>query len=261
MIDFITRLHGVQREEAPDYGQDVPKLAKGTAVFGLLTSGIVIFHLIGLFSAGSYVVLRNGTGWTWWETLGLMVMAVLAVFSWGLAAFLIWSSRRGKLQMRDRVLAGIPWRGDEQVLDVGCGNGLLLIGAAQQLTTGTAVGVDSWRGDLLSNNEAAKVRHNAALAGVADRVQVQSADARDLPFEDGRFDIILTSLMLHHLGKTGRETAVREMLRTLKPGGQLIIADIAFMGHLLEILASCGVTSVKRPSLHLPFYKEIVVTK
>lgn len=261
MIDLIARLHGVKREEEPDYGQDVPKLAKGSAVVGLLTSGIVIAHLVGLFSTGLYVVLRKGTGWTWWETLGLTVMAVLASLSLVLAVFLIWSSRRGKLQMRDRLLAGIDWRGDEQVLDVGCGNGLLLIGAAQRLTTGTAVGVDSWRGDLLSNNEANKVRHNATLAGVADRVQVQSADARDLPFEDGRFDIVLTSLMLHHIDTAGRETAVREMLRTLKPGGQLIIADIAFMGKLLEILESCDVTSVKRPSLHIPFYKQIVVTK
>jgi SAM-dependent methyltransferase len=261
MIDFIAHLHGVEQEEQPDYGQDVPGLAKGSAVVGLLTSGIIIFHLVGLFSAGLYFVLRNGTGWSFWETVGLTIMAVLAVLSIGLTIFLVWSSRRGKLQMRDRVIAGLDLQGDEQILDVGCGNGLLLIGAAQQLTTGTAVGVDKWRGDLLSNNSANKVRRNAALAGVADRVQVESSDSRDLPFADGRFDIVLTSLMLHHMDTAGRVTAVREMVRTLKPGGKLVIADIAFIGNLLEILKTCDVTSVKRVSLNLPFYKQVVVIK
>jgi ubiquinone/menaquinone biosynthesis C-methylase UbiE len=105
------------------------------------------------------------------------------------------------------------------------------------------------------------VRRNAALAGVADRVQVESADSRDLPFADGRFDIVLTSLMLHHMDTAGRVTAVREMVRTLKPGGKLVIADIAFIGNLLEILKTCDVSSVKCVSLNLPFYKQVVVIK
>ena len=56
------------------------------------------------------------------------------------AGFMLWGSKSGKLRVRDRLLATIPWRGDERVLDVGCCRGLLLCGAARRLTTGTAVG-------------------------------------------------------------------------------------------------------------------------
>ena len=45
------------------------------------------------------------------------------------SAVMVWSSRVGKLKLRDTLLDGLTWRGDENVLDVGCGRGLLLIGA------------------------------------------------------------------------------------------------------------------------------------
>jgi hypothetical protein len=54
-------------------------------------------------------------------------IAALAVAQAGL---MVRSSRAGKLTERDRLLDELPWRGDERVLDVGCGRGLLLIGAA-----------------------------------------------------------------------------------------------------------------------------------
>lgn len=111
MIQFIARLHGIKPEEQPDYGQDVPGVAKGTAVFGLLTSGIVIAHLIGLLSTGIFVVLRTGTGWSFWETLGLTILAALGIIALAISGFLVWSSRRGKLLMRDRVIAGLKLRG------------------------------------------------------------------------------------------------------------------------------------------------------
>ena len=56
------------------------------------------------------------------------------------AAAMLWSSKIGKLRARDELIGAIPWRGDEQVLDVGCGRGLLLIAAAKRLTSGKAIG-------------------------------------------------------------------------------------------------------------------------
>src|SRR5262245_50202181 len=49
---------------------------------------------------------------------------------------MVWYSYFGKLRMRERLLDRVPWRGDERVLDVGCGRGLMLLGAAARLTTG-----------------------------------------------------------------------------------------------------------------------------
>lgn len=65
---------------------------------------------------------------------------------------MVWDCKVGKLRSRDRLLDGLALRGDETVLDVGCGRGLLLIGAAKRLTTGTAVGVDIWQTEDLSGN-------------------------------------------------------------------------------------------------------------
>lgn len=261
MIQLIARLHGIKPEAQPDYGQDVPGVVKGTAVLGLLSSGIVIFHVIGLLSTGIFVVLRAGTGWSFAETLILTILTVLGIIALTFSGLLIWASRRGKLLMRDRVIAGLNLRGDEQVLDVGCGNGLLLIGAAQQLTTGTAVGVDIWRADLETNNGPDKVRQNAGLAGVADRVQVQDANAQDLPFPNGRFDVVLTSLMLHHMDTAGRETAVREMTRVLKPGGKLVVVDITFISQIKALMQTVGLTAVQQISLNMPLFKQVVATK
>jgi cyclopropane fatty-acyl-phospholipid synthase-like methyltransferase len=67
---------------------------------------------------------------------------------------MIWSSRYGKLRARDRLLDGLGLTGQEHLLDVGCGRGLLLIGAARRLPNGRAVGVDLWSQVDLADNRA-----------------------------------------------------------------------------------------------------------
>ncbi len=57
---------------------------------------------------------------------------------------MVWSSRVAKLKLRDRLLDSLALKGDEKILDVGCGRGLLLIGAAKRLKTGKATGIDVW---------------------------------------------------------------------------------------------------------------------
>src|SRR5439155_9251689 len=88
------------------------------------------------------------------------------------AGGMLWYSKAGKLRGRERLLDLVPWRGDETVLDVGCGRGLLLVGAARRLTTGRAVGVDLWRGVDLSGNRPEAPLENARLEGVEGRVDV-----------------------------------------------------------------------------------------
>lgn len=75
----------------------------------------------------------------------------------------------------------MPWRGDELVLDVGCGRGLLLIGAAHRLNSGRAVGVDLWVPGAVSGNGPQAVAENATSEGVAGRVELTQGDARGCP--------------------------------------------------------------------------------
>lgn len=73
------------------------------------------------------------------------------------------SSRFGKFHARDRLLARLKLRGDETVLDVGCGRGLLLIAAAKLLPRGHAAGIDLWSQRDLSGNSREATPRNAAL--------------------------------------------------------------------------------------------------
>jgi ubiquinone/menaquinone biosynthesis C-methylase UbiE len=130
------------------------------------------------------------------------------------------------------VLERLDLEGDETVLDVGCGRGLLLIGAARRLTTGKAVGVDIWQAEDLSGNRPEATLENARLEGVAERVEVKDGDARRLPFADGTFDVIVTKEVLHNIYNAAeRDTAVREIARVLRPGGRLVVVDAEHPGH------------------------------
>ena len=90
-----------------------------------------------------------------------------------MAIWMICSSKWGKVRERETYLDLLAWRGDERVLDVGCGRGLFLIGAAKRLTTGQAVGIDIWQAEDLSGNKPEATLSNlrrsarsAACAGV-----------------------------------------------------------------------------------------------
>ncbi len=150
---------------------------------------------------------------------------------------MFWGSKFGKLRLRDKIISSIPWRGDERVLDVGCGHGLMLIGAAKRLTSGKAVGIDLWQKEDQSDNSREATLQNVHLENVTDRIELLDGDARKLPFADKSFDVILSSWAIHNIyDRAGRETAIHEIVRVLKPGGRLLIADIRHTAQYARVL-------------------------
>jgi hypothetical protein len=115
----------------------------------------------------------------------VMVSGLLAAAAYllGLGCLMRYASKIGKLRERERLLDLIPWSGNETVLDAGCGRGLMLVGAAKRLTTGRAVGVDIWRAVDQSGNDPDAALENARLEGVAEKVAIETADVRSLPFD------------------------------------------------------------------------------
>jgi arsenite methyltransferase len=163
----------------PDYGLDSPAIVTGEAVLGIL----------GLGAAALLRLLRLRAP--------LWVIALIAGAYFLLNALgMIRYSRWGKLRLREEALRLVRWRGDERVLDVGCGRGLILVGAARHLSTGRAVGVDRWIQGAMSGNQPEAALRNATIEGVGDRVEVKDGDARELPFDDDTFDVVVSNFVV-----------------------------------------------------------------
>jgi len=223
---------------------------KRKANYGLDAPGLVRFFLIF-----GFVLLASGIALIIWRKNGLLVAVGFTIFFPGLIFFLegwlmIFSSKVGKLRARDRLLDDLHLSGNETVLDVGCGRGLLLIGAAKRLANGKAVGLDLWSQHDLADNRSTATMENARIEGVEQRVEVHNGDMRKMPFGDGVFDAIVASNSIHNIyNREGRRQAIGEIVRVLKSGGQVASLDIRHTAEYAEELRAAGMADVERSGL------------
>jgi SAM-dependent methyltransferase len=164
----------------------------------------------------------------------------------GTAALFIRTTRVGKFEVWAEILEGLRLRGDETLLDMGCGRGAVLLAAAKLLPRGRAIGVDIWRADQTDNSQQNTLR-NAEIEGVTDRVEVRTADITDLPFDDDSVDVIVSSLVVHNIPSAqARARAISEAARVLRPGGKLALVDIYYTNHHLRQLRGLGWAARRR---------------
>jgi arsenite methyltransferase len=219
-----------------DYGIDAPYVIRNLLIAGV--AALVVFLLMATRLWSGHI------GPVGFAADGFFGMAVtlLAVGFW-----MWWSSKFGKVREREKLLSNIIWRGDEQVLDVGCGRGLLLIGAAKRLSTGKATGIDIWQTEDLSGNKPEATLENARREGVADRVEIQTVDMRKMPFSDASVDVVVSRAAIHNLySRDDRAAAIREIARVLKPGGAALIDDIRHSGEYTSVFAENGCRDIRR---------------
>ena len=130
---------------------------------------------------------------------GRLLLWLAFLFILAADASYLYATLRGKFLVWAELLDRLKLRGDERILDLGCGRGAVLLMAAQHLTTGRAVGVDLWRSVDQSGNSAEATQRNAVAEGVADRVELHTADMTALPFADESFDVVASSLAIHNI--------------------------------------------------------------
>src|SRR6266700_1032005 len=133
----------------------------------------------------------------------------------------VWLASLGRERTyREKALDLAKLKAGESVLDIGCGTGTLAIAAKRRVgPTGKVSGVDA-SPEMLAR---AARKANRADAEVAFKDGIVEA----LPFPDGQFDAVLSTVMLHHLGPKARQQCAREVRRVQKPGGRVLAVDFA----------------------------------
>ncbi len=232
-----------------DYGLDSPKELRHNVRYGIM--GVIMGPIILYIGQGAPLGLIIG-----------LVSLGSGLLLFGISAVMVWGSRVGKLRLRDEVLGALSWRGTEIVLDIGCGHGLMLIGAAKHLTAGKAIGVDVWVQDQQVDNNMDAAMHNADLEGVAERVEVRYGDARDLPLDNASIDVVFSSWMIHFLmDPDDRLQVFKEINRVLKPGGRVVIIDFDRIDEIKSYFVSEEWLDVHKSKRYLLFVTPTHVLK
>ena len=170
------------------------------------------------------------------------LVAVIFGFFLGLCVFsYLYTTLQGKFVWWSDLLDGAGLRGDECAVDLGCGRGAVLISLAKRLTRGRVLGIDLWRSRDQSGNDIEATKHNARACCVEDRVELNTGNITTLPYDDGQFDLVVSSLAIHNLkAREDRRQAITEAVRVLEPGGKIIIADISYVEDYADWLTEAG---------------------
>lgn len=162
---------------------------------------------------------------------------------------------------REKIIGLARLRPGEVVLDVGCGTGTLAIAAKRHVgPSGNVHGVDA------SPEMIDRATKKASKAGVD--VTFRTGVVEALPYPNAHFDVVLSTLMLHHLPRRARQECAREVRRVLKPGGRVLVVDFgatprgrkSLLGHfhrhghvdlrdITDVLAGVGLSVVESGAL------------
>jgi ubiquinone/menaquinone biosynthesis C-methylase UbiE len=153
--------------------------------------------------------------------------------SYDLLSTLFFLGRRRRVFTRLAALSGA--RPGDRVLDVGCGTGYFTRLLAEAVAPGgTALGIDPSPEVIARARRLTRLANSTFAEGIAEALDT----------EDQSYDVVVSSLMLHHLPGTLRPQAIREMYRVLHPGGRVLVADfrpprtrigrLLLMGHVIS---------------------------
>ena len=232
--------------ERPDYGVDAPGAIRNLFLFG--GACLLLFFIVP-----NRVHIATNV-----EFLPRPALAWTAAFLISEGLLFLLYVKFGKFRHRDFMLGMHTWRGEETVLDVGCGRGLLLAGVAKRLDAlqgdGRVTGIDVWSNTDMGGNSEVATRHNLELEGVSGRCTLVSEPAQTMSFADESFDVVVSNLCLHNIyDKPSRLRALEQIVRVLKPGGEALISDYKRTAEYAEEFRKRGLIVEKRGALVADF--------
>jgi ubiquinone/menaquinone biosynthesis C-methylase UbiE len=217
------------KKRRPKYGYTAVKYF---AYMGFIGLGGLCVALIGTFLAPPLSTI-----------LMLVGLPVAFVGLWIAASYVVLYNSLFKSGPQEKLWREIiefsKIRGDEKILDVGCGIGRASIRFAKQLTKGEVTGIDIYGG--VSGTSPEPAQRNAEIEGVADRVEFKYGNVLDIPFKDDTFDVVNASSVLHEIhGRENQQKAMREIYRVLKPGGKFVTLEILRVRKLFFLMFFFG---------------------
>ncbi len=204
---YIRRLLGKTGSDAKageyDFGWG-PEWMNGLALFGLAAF------------AGVIAVMLAAPGW-WPAAFALLALSIS--FFIGNIIMRAFQSRDHMVLPAVRLLTGK----DDLVLDACCGSGRTTIALQRVLGEGRVVALDRFDADYIDEGGQSHIARNLAIAGLTDRVEVVKGDVTALTFDDDYFTAAISTNAFDHLG-AGKQAALKEIHRVLKPGGRFLMA-------------------------------------
>jgi len=236
-----------EKLEEPYYGYRIMRYF----TIALIAGGLVSIALAIVFTARISILCR---------ILGVILLAsgVFLHLSMG------WVNDPEKIELVKHNFSdmlGNVWDGNGKVLDVGTGLGRVAIEIAKRFPEAQVIGVDTWaKGWKLFGMTKAGAEKNARIERVSDRCTFQNGSALDLPFEDGEFQLVVSSFAFHEIKVPDRTVLLKEAIRVLAPSGVFVICDpfsssflkaykVESVPELLEKVQQMGVENVIYESL------------
>lgn len=205
---------------AGSYGVDAPRVPVVSAIGGV---ALVLYGILG----------GNGLG------------VVLGVLLFGQAGLYLHTANRGRFVLWARILGDAALEGDERVLDVGCGRGLVAVTAARLVPDGQVVALDQWRDQARTGVGPDLARSNAKANGVEDRVDVVTGDPTAIDAKRGSFDLVVSNLPFQLVrDREQRASTLAEMFRVVRPGGRILIVEIQHAKQCKQELTELGASDV-----------------
>jgi SAM-dependent methyltransferase len=183
--------------------------------------------------------------------VALIFFLCLLYFAYARYSF---SAKGGDIQAKIRELVLnhlVGWDGKGKALDIGCGNGPLVIQIAKRYPQAEIIGTDYWGTRWGYSRDVCD--RNATIEGVKERVIFERASASSLPFDDEVFEVVVSNLVFHEVrGVRDKKKLIKEALRVLKKSGWFVFQDLLLwrqvygeVDRLLEEIRSWGIEKVE----------------